>query len=226
MTGANSASLRALRQTVAAVVVLVASVPLLKAGDGPSAPNPVVERFLEVGGREMRVTLFSNGVVVVSGQRDGERVFFRQVQLTEPEYMGYLAALERDADELSKADELPKADGSGGTGTVTLHVGPDAPLKFSYSSMAIQNLATTRLLGTLDDLEYQVIWREPTGAGIEGWEPEIGDVVLLRSGTRATVVDLGRAGTIILEHDVTHIHEIVPEGQRKQVIFEVVDEES
>jgi hypothetical protein len=193
-------------------------------GDDVRAPTPVVERTLEVGGRQVRTTLFSNGVVVVSARRDGERVFFRQVELPEHDYMGYLTALQRDADELAARRTLPHASGTRGCGTVTLHVGPKAPLSFSYSSLEIHDLTTTRLLGTLDDLEYQVMFREPTGAGIEGWEPEIGDVVQLRSGTRATVVEVQRDQTLVLEHDITHIREIVPVGRRKQVIYEVVDE--
>ncbi len=226
MRNGSLSSLRiSLRWTVGVVAMVAAWPSPVQADDGLRAPSPVIERTLEVRDRHVRTTLFTNGVVVVSGRRDGERIFFRQVQLTADEYMGYLNALERDSRELSGLDELPTAGGSGGTGTVTLYVGPKAPLKFSYSSMSIQNLATTRLLGTLDDLESQVVWREPTGAGIEGWEPAVDDVVQLRSGIRATVVELRRDGTIVLEHDVTHIHEIVTEGQRKQTIYEVVEEE-
>lgn len=225
MTCSTSSATRLRRsRAVAALLAVVTPTVAIPADDGARAPAPVVERMLEVRDREVRTTLFSNGVVVVSGRRDGERIFFRQVQLDEVEYMGYLAALERDARELANAPTLPTAGGSGGVGTVTLHIGPKAPLTFSYSSMSIQDLTTTRLLGTLDDLESQVIWREPTGAGIEGWQPEIGDVVQLRSGNRATVVELRRDGTIVLEHDTTYIHEIVPEGSRKQVIVEVVEE--
>lgn len=224
IVGSASPRLRLHDLAVLAAMVVAAVAPAV-AEDGVRAPNPVVERTLEVSGRQVRTTMFSNGMVVVSGRRGSERVFFRQVQLSASEYMGYLMALERDAQELAQADKLPTAGGSGGQGTVTLHVGPKAPMTFSYSSMAVHDLATTRLLATLDDLEYQVIWHEPTGTGIEGWEPQIGDVVKLRSGNRATVVDLGRDGTLTLEHEGTHIHEIVPSGLRKEVIFEVVDDE-
>jgi len=189
------------------------------------APTPVVERFLEIRDREVRTTLFSNGMVVVSGHRDGERIFFRQVQLEPVEYTGYLTALLQEAEALAEADEYPTAEGSGGTGVVTLHVGPNAPIEFSYSSMAVNHLATTSLLSTLDDLEHVVMTHEPTGAGIEGWEPAIGDEVRLRNGGTATVVDVQRDGTIIIEHDDTYINEVLPKDQRKNVIFEVMDDE-
>ncbi len=189
------------------------------------APSPVVERFLTIRDREVRTTLFSNGMVVVSGHRDGERIFFRQVQLESVEYTGYLTALLQDAKALAEADEYPTAEGSGGTGVVTLHVGPEAPVEFSYSSMTINSLATTRLLSTLDDLEHFVMTHEPTGAGIEGWEPAIGDEVQLRNGGTATVVDVQRDGTIVVEHDDTYINEVISADQRKNVIFEVVGDQ-
>ena len=188
------------------------------------APTPVFERFLTIRDREVRTTLVSNAMLVVSGQRAGERIFSRQVQLEPAEYTGYLTALLRDAEALFEADEFPTAEGSGGKGVVTLHVGPRSPIEFSYSSMTIYNLATTRLLSTLDDLEQYVMSHEPTGAGIEGWEPAIGDDVRLRRGGTATVVDVQRDGTIIIEHDDTYINEVIPAGQRKNVIFEVVDD--
>jgi hypothetical protein len=220
----NVAARCAVRAGALALSVLLGAGSAAGAGDDLRAPTPVVERILDVQGRQVRTTLFSNGVVVVSVRRDGRRVFFRQVELSEDEYLGYLAALQRDATELAAADSLPSARGSGGRGTVTLHVGPKAPLIFGYSSMEVYDLTTTRLLGTLDDLEYQVMFREPTGAGIEGWEPAPGDVVSLRSGQRATVVEVAGDGTLILEHDVTHIREIVPADQRKHAIYEVVVE--
>ncbi len=188
------------------------------------APTPVVERFLVIRDREVRTTLFSNGVVVVSAQRSGEQIFFRQVQLDSAEYSGYLAALQKDAEALVEADEMPTAEGSGGKGVVTLHVGPKSPLEFSYSSMRIYNLATTRLLNTLDDLEHVVMTHEPTGAGIAGWEPAIGDEVSLRNGGTATVVDVQRGGTVIIEHDGTYINEVIPADQLKNVIFEVLED--
>lgn len=223
-TGGYLATTLELLRLAGAAAMVMACAASLEADDGVRAPTPVVERILDVRDRQVRTTLFSNGVIVVSGRRDGERIFFRQVQLTADEYMGYLAALERDSIELSNAGELPTAGGSGGTGMVTLYVGPDAPLRFSYSSMTIQDLTTTRLLATLDDLEAQVVLREPTGAGIEGWQPTVGDMVQLRSGNRAKVVEVGSDGTIVFEHDVTHIREIVPESQRKQVVYQVVED--
>ena len=208
-------------------ILIVASVTISSTVAFPQteAPIPVVERILTVRDREVRTSLFSNGMVVVSGSRDGERGFFRQVQLTADEFSGYLTALERDAIELSEADQLPTYEGFGGRGVITLHLGPKPPLEFSYSSMKIYGLATTRLLSTLDDLEQFVMFREPTGAGIEGWEPEIGDVVRLRSGGLARVVDVQRDKTIIIEHESTYINEVIPEGRRKSIIFEVVDDE-
>jgi hypothetical protein len=213
---------RRLRSVVLGVVA-VATTTLPVIGADEAAPTPVVERFLTVRDREVRTSLFSNGVVVVSGRRDGEQIFFRQIVLDGDQFAGYLAAITRDAAELAHADELPSPGESGGHGTVIIHVDPSGPIQFSYSSMGVYDLATTRLLGIIDDLEQHVMFGEATGAGTAGWKPRVGDVVKLRSGDRAQVVEVRDDGTLVLEHEETYINELVPADQIRNVIFEVVD---
>jgi hypothetical protein len=188
-----------------------------------AAPTPVIERFLTVRDREVRTSLFSNGVVVVSGRRDGEQLFFRQITLDGDQFAGYLAAIQRDAAELANSDELPSATGSGGHGVVTVHADPSGPLRFSYSSLTVYDLATTRLLNSLDDLEHLVLFGDPTGAGTQGWQPRVGDVVKLRSGGLAEVVEVRDDGTVVLEHQSTYINELVPADRVRSVVFEVVE---
>ena len=212
-----------LRSATLGALAAVAMTALPAAGADDAAPTPVLERFLTIRDREVRTSLFSNGVVVVSGHRDGKPIFFRQITLDGDQFAGYLAAIQRDAAELADADELPSATGSGGRGEVIIHVDPRGPIRFSYSSMAVYGLATTRLLSTIDDLEQHVMFGEQTGAGTAGWVPRVGDVVKLRTGGLATVIEIRDSGTLVLEHRSTYINELVPADQIPGVIFEVVE---
>ena len=190
-----------------------------------AAPIPVIERFLTVREREVRTSLFSNGVLVVSARRSGERILLQQLTLPADQFGGYLAAIQRDAAELAAADELPSAIGSGGRGVVIVHVAPGGPLEFTYSTMAVYGLAATRLIATLDDLEQQVLNSLPTGAGVAGWQPRPGDVVRLRGGPLAEVLEVRDDGSVLLEHRETYINELVAPGQIHSVVVEVVESE-
>jgi hypothetical protein len=199
---------------------------LAAAGRAPAgelaAPTPVLERVLTTRDREVRTSLFSNAVLVVSVRRGGERVLFRQLTLPPDQFSGYLVAIQRDASELAVAEELPTASGSGGRGVVTIHVAPGGPIQFSYSSLTVYSLAATRLNATIDDLEQQVLNSLLTGPGVTGWQPRVGDVVRLRGGTLAEVVEVRDNGAVLLEHRDTYINELVPAGEIRNVVVELV----
>jgi hypothetical protein len=182
----------------------------------------VLERLLTVRDREVRTSLFSNRVLVVSARRADERILLRQLTLPADQFSVYLAAIQRDASELAEADELPTASGSGGRGVVTVHVAPGGPIQFTYSSLSVYSLAATRLILMLDDLEQQVLNGLPEGEGIAGWRPRVGDVVRLRSGPLAEVVEVRDDGSVLLEHRETYINELVAPGEIAKVVVEVV----
>jgi hypothetical protein len=210
---------------ISAAVLLALGVAAT-AGAAPAgelaAPTPVLERVLTTRDRDVRTSLFSNGVLVVSARRGGERVLLRQLTLPPDQFSGYLAAIQRDAAELAVADELPVAVGSRGRGVVTIHIAPGGPIQFSYSSMTVYGLAATRLLATLDDLEQQMLDSLPEGPGIAAWQPRIGDVVRLRAGSLAEVVEVRDDGSVLLEHRETYIYELVPAVEIRNVVFELV----
>jgi hypothetical protein len=213
----------ATRTAAAAVIALgvLAAAPGAPAGE-LAAPTPVLERVLTTRDREVRTTLFSNSVLVVSARRGGERVLFQQLTLPPDQFSGYLAAIQRDASELAVADELPTAGGSRGRGVVTIHIAPGGPLQFSYSSMTVYGLAATRLIAILDDLEQQVLDSLPEGPGVAGWQPRVGDVVRLRGGPLAEVVEVREDGAVLLEHRETYINELVPAHEIRNVVVELV----
>lgn len=208
-----------------AVLLAVGATALISMfiGAEESAPAPVLERFLTVRDREVRTSLFSNGVVVVSARRDGERIFLRQITLDSDVFAGYLTAIQRDGAEIAEAEELPDASDGEGAGTVILYTAPGGPIRFRYSSLRVYDLAVTRLLGTIDDLEHQVMVAEPTGSNLEGWQPREGDVVRLRRGGLAEVVEIRDDGTLVIEHQSTYIQQLVPAAEIRAVIFDVVE---
>lgn len=187
------------------------------------APSPIVERSLTVGGRTVRTSLFENRVAVVSVTRDGERTLFRQMTLTESEFIGYLAAVQRDADEIAKAERRPQVESMGGSGSITLHVGPMAPNTVDYSPVAVLDLPTARLVAALDDLERRIVWGEPPATELQDWRPRRGDRVALRAGGDARVIDVREDDSIVLQHEEVAINEIVPPEARARVILRVLE---
>ena len=214
------------RSRAAAALLAVAVVAVSGAAahaTQPVVPFPVVERFLTVRDREVRTTLLSNGVAVVSVRRGGEPVLLRQRTLDADQFAGFLAAIQRDAAEIAASDERPTATGSGGRGEVNVPVAPGGPLRFAYSSMSIYDLATTRLLGVIDDIEQLILFEGPGTAALAAWRPAVGDVVRLRRGGLAEVVEVRDDGTLILEHQSTYINELVPPGLLESIVLEVVE---
>jgi hypothetical protein len=210
-----------------AAVVLLQAAPVLAwvPATESTAPNPLVERTLTVGSRQVRVSFFDNWVVVVSTRLDDQQVLFRKMTLSEDEFVGYLVALQRDAVELGRGDRRDSTESTAGVGIITLYIGPDAPKEIRYSQIAVLNLVTARLVATLDDLERRVLWGEPAAADLEGWNPKRGDRVELRNGVRAEVIEVRQDGALVLEHDDTWINEVVAAGSWQAVVHRVLEDE-
>jgi hypothetical protein len=215
---------RSCRCTLSAIVTLVLLVtPVIVLAQ---APSPIVERWLTVGTRTVRTSLFENRMAVVSVTRGDERVLFRRIELPEDEFIGYLAAVQRDAKELARTEDRLRTESMGGYGKIILHVGPKVPLTIEYSPVAVLGLATSRLVAALDDLERRMLWGEQPATDLKGWKPQIGDRVELRTGIKATVVDIYDDGTVVLEHDGVSIHERVPPDSLAVVVARVLEDES
>jgi len=215
---------RSFRCTLAAIVTLVLLVTPVTVN--AQAPSPIVERWLTVGTRTVRTSLFENRVAVVSVTLDDERVLFQHMELSEDEFIGYLAAVQRDAKELARAEDRLMAESMGGSGEIILHVGPKVPLTIEYSPVAVLDLATSRLVAAVDDIERRVIWGEPPVTDLKGWQPRRGDRVELRTGIKATIVDIYDDGTVEFEHDGVSIHERVPPDSLASVVARVLEDES
>jgi hypothetical protein len=200
---------------------VVASSLLLSA----QAPTPIVERLVEVSNRIVRTSLFSNREVVVSIRVDGDQVALRQISLSEDEFTGYFAAIQRDARDIARSEGRPPVESMAGRATITLHVGPAAPRVIEYSPVAVLDLPTSRLVTALDDLERRVLWGEPSSAELDAWQPRRGERVELRNGVEAEVIEVQQDGTVVVEHDNTWIHEVISPEHRAKVILRVLTSE-
>jgi hypothetical protein len=200
-----------------AVITLVAGTAFAQ------APVPVAERVVTERNLATRVTLFSNGAIVVSMRRDERQDFLRRITLPDDQYMVYLVAFQKNAEELGK--EPISSDVSTSTNVVqlTLHIGPEAPRLLRFSPMAVVSLPLSRIQGALDDLERIVLEANPSTEEIRNWTPRPGDRVQLMTGGFARVIEVLPEGVVVLEHEDTFIREMVPPGALDQVILHVVD---
>jgi hypothetical protein len=200
-----------------AVITLVAGTAFAQ------APVPVAERVASEQNLTTRVTLFSNGVIVVSMRRDGRQDFLRHITLPDDQYMVYLVAFQTNAEELGK--EPISSDVSTSTAVVqlTLHVGPEAPRLLRFSPMAVVSLPLSRIQGALDDLERIVLEASPSSEEIRNWTPKSGDRVQLMTGGFARVVEVLPEGVVVLEHEDTFIREMVPTDALDRVILHIMD---
>jgi hypothetical protein len=187
------------------------------------APQPVAERITVRRSLSIRVTLFSNRVVVLSARDNDEKVFMRQMTIPEGDYLVYLSALEKDATELEEEPVISDVSTSEGEVTLVLHVGPDAPRLVRFSPLASTTLPLSRIMGVLDDLHQQVLAASPSTDAMRDWKPRRGDRVQLLTGEYAIVREVWEEGLIVLEDEITYIRSMVLPDQRANVILRVVD---
>lgn len=187
------------------------------------APVPVVERIVTQGEVATRVSLFSNHVVAVTVRRDGIQDFMRTMTLPEDEYMVYLSTFQTAAEELDQRPVSSRVDTSQAEVVLSLHVGPDAPRLIRFSPMSAVKLPLSRIMGALDDIEFQTFETTASAEAMRTWDPQKGDRVEMMNGTIATVIDVWEDGLLILEHDGTFVRESISPGVRSQVILRVME---
>lgn len=206
-------------RTVLPVIFLMA----LAATASGQTPVPVVERTVTQGDVATRVSLFSNQVVVVTVRRDGVQDFMRSMTLPDDQYMVYLATFQANAEELDDRPISSRVDTANAEVVLSLHVGPDAPRLIRFSPMSTFRLPLARIIGALDDIQFQAFEASSSAEAMRVWEPRKGDRVELFNGTTATVVEVWDDGLLILEHDQTYVRESISPGVRDQVILRVVE---
>jgi hypothetical protein len=186
-------------------------------------PVPVAERLTTRRGLSVRVTLFSNRVVVLSARQDEEKIYLRQTTLEEGDYLVYLGALERDAGELGEEPVSSDVATSEAEVTLVLHVGPDPPRLVRFSPMAALELPLSRIMVVMDDLHQQVLESSPAEESVRNWNPRKGDRVQLLTGAYAVVREVWEEGLVVLQEEATYVRHMVLPDQREEVVLRVVE---
>lgn len=205
--------------------VILGILTILALTASAQAPVAVVERSAIRGDVSTRVSMYSNRMVVIVVRRDGDLDFMRRMTLPEEQYLVYLATFQSNAEELGERPIVSRIDTADAEVLLTLHVGPDAPRVIRFSPMSGMKLPLARIMGALDDLQYQVTEASPSAEAMRAWKPQKGDRVELMNGTHATVVEVLEEGIVILVHDRSYIRESVPLGARDKVILRVMEPE-
>ena len=202
--------------------LLVASLLINLLQASAQTPIPVAERITTHFGRTTRVTLFSNHVAVVKIHSESEN-YVHQATLTFDEYMVYLQAFERCANEIDNEPVVSDVESRDSTTVLTLHVGPDAPRTLKYSPLASLKLPARMIASMMDDIQTRTLSTLPGEFEIKKWEPGVGDRVELRQGGEAVVRMVADDGTIVLTLDDSPLLHTVAKDNRAQVILKVIE---
>jgi len=207
--------------TARTILAMTLSLPAITAS--AQAPVAVVERTVIQREVATRVSLFSNRIIVVTVRRGGEQDFVRRITLPEDQYMVYLTTFQTNAEELDQRPISSRVDTPQAEVVLSLNVGPDAPRLIRFSPMSAVTLPLARIMGALDDLQFQVFEASPSAEAMRIWEPRKGDRVELLNGIFATVIEIRDDGILILEQDGTYIRESISPQVRDQVILRVAE---
>ena len=168
------------------------------------------------------MSLFSNGVVVVTIRRDDKQELLRRMTLAEDQYMVYLAVIQQNTRELGVRPVTSSVETSHAEVVLSLHAGLDTPRTIRFSPMSSVKLPLAKILGALDDLQLQALEASPSEEAMREWRPRKGDRVELLTGKTATVAEVWDDGMVILELDGTYVRESVPVDLRSQIILRVL----
>lgn len=188
-----------------------------------SAPEVVVERIVEVPGRTTRLTLFDNRIAVVSRREVRSHVLRRRL-LTPSEHQGYRLTLTREAPLVAAGEVVAPGPAEPSRAVLRLRTGLSQPRTISYSLLAVQPLPLGRLLRALDALEAEVLATPPAQVELATWRPRVGDRLELAGGARGTIIRITDAGALEVEHDRTHIREVIPPGAWDAAIHRLLDD--
>ncbi len=177
-------------------------------------PSPVVERLVTMGPRLTRVSLFDNRMAVLSISGKESEPFFRQLTLSEQEYVVYVTAISGDGAIAVGTEEYLLASWDS-KAVVRIYLENGGVREIVYAPASTVGLPLRRILDALDDIERQLVEISPSFEELRHWQPQTGDLVELYDGQRAKVIDI-LDGTVVLETPGNAI--VVTEEQRPDVI--------
>lgn len=208
------------------VAMIILAAAAATAAPAPSldqrAPSPVVERLLTVSGRSTRVSLFDNRIAVVATRDSHGPPTIRRLRLSQTVYSAWREILEQAYAEVEPQVKSTTRSRDSSC-RVVLYVGRGAPRIIDVPPAGGVDLATGQVMDVLDAIEREVTSAPPWADQIRAWEPRIGDRIRLALGPLATVVELPGEDVVIVEHDSTHVREIIPAEARERVVVEILE---
>ena len=189
----------------------------------PGMPSIVVERIITRPGERTRLSLFSNGIAVVSLRSDGAKPSLFKRTLDRQDLVAYLIALQDVAGKIRALSSVPD-DSGGPAGTITIHLaaGPGPPIDMRYSPLSMMPLAIGRLGSILDDLQAKVLATPPGYDEVSAWTPREGDVVEMTTGQKARVTDINTDGSIVVSYEDVGVTELIPKDERTRRIRRIL----
>jgi hypothetical protein len=182
-------------------------------------PAAIVDRFTTAGDRVTRVSLFSDRVAVVSVREGDTVVLYRQMRISPEELAGYVGSLQLDASSVRTTVQAEGLAPAASRGVILLYPGSGPPRRIEYQAMTTVDLATSRLIAVLDELEARVSAVGPYYHELQSWVPQEGDRVALVNGNTAVVDRVHESGTVELLYNEVSIRELVPPDQLLKVVL-------
>jgi hypothetical protein len=187
-------------------------------------PLPVVERFIEVGDRMTRLSLFDDRTAVVSIREGDRRVAYHQERLSVNDYRDIierLTALEGRVQSRNLGDVTLE----GTSATIRLSVPGGSPRLVDYSLARYQDEHTAELVALLDDLQRLVTTPPLEEApDLLAWNPRVGQRVELRTGTIGVVTQVYPSGLIVIEEEDSELLGYVTPETRTAIIRRLVED--
>jgi hypothetical protein len=169
-----------------------------QAATGATSPSYLVERLVSRGGAVQRVSVFRDGVAVLSRPQDGGGRELLERQLNQTERRVILQVVDECYTGLRKAASAAEAVGEPWVEIRVAPLGRDE-VRLRLPLLEVKELAVGRLIQALDDLEQMLASQRGPHEDLTGWTPARGEVVELLDGRTVRVRDVlqGSDGTVV-----------------------------
>ncbi len=178
---------------------MIAALLFLVAGAASPEPTYVVERVVTVGGAVTRISLFRNGMAVLSRTSAGEAQPVVRQPLTPVEVRVLTQVVEECYPELERFAGL---GGAPGDATIELRLAPRdrAPLSVRLPLNGVPSVGAARLGKALDGLEARLTRTNVSREDLSDWQPAVGDRAQLEDGRIVEVLDVVVTGNTVTVH--------------------------
>jgi len=168
---------------------MTAALLLVLAGAAAAPPTYLVERVVTLGGGSTRVSVFRNGVAVLSRSGGSGQPSVVRQQLADVELSVLAQVVEECYPELVRFGDL---GGGPGEGQAEVRLAPEGkdPLVIRYSLTSAPSVASSRLSKALDGIEARLAGTNVDREDLRAWMPAVGERVELEDGRIVEVLEV------------------------------------